>query len=256
MKQKQREFYNKRFSLLKRGIIKRKCSPIVFYDAKLIEDMLRTLGTYSIDNVLEVGCGQGTDAILISKYAKSIIAIDISGNALKVAKTLSKIENRLDKMSFIVADADHLPFQENIFDVVFCRDLLHHVPNPVLTLLEMRRVAKVNGRVAAVEANPYNPQMIIIGLIYFSIDKGVFRNTAPKLIKIFKEAGFLNVKLEKSEIMPRHLLFEHRSPLCVPLISESKITLVILRKIENKLQSFSLLKNFSNYIIIGGVKRF
>jgi ubiquinone/menaquinone biosynthesis C-methylase UbiE len=254
MKQKQREFYDVRFSLLKRGMVKHKCLPIVFYDVKLIESMLRTLGTYSIDSLLEVGCGQGTDALLISKYAKSVIAIDISRNALKVAKTLSILNNCRNKILFVVADADHLPFQEGNFDVVFCKDLLHHVPDPVLTLSEMRRAAKVNGRVAAIEANACNPQMIMIGLIYFRVDKGVFHNTAPRLIKIFKAAGLSNVKLEKTELMPRHLLFEYRSPLCLPMLSESELTLRILKKIEDKLQSFSFLKNFSNYIIIGGLK--
>ena len=218
--------------------------------------MLRIIGAYSlsIKSVLEVGCGQGTDALLVSKYAENVVAIDISRNALRVAKMLSAMDNSSKKISFVAADAEHLPFREGVFDVVFCKDLLHHVPEPVLTLSEMRRVAKINGKVAAIEANACNPQMIIIGLIYFRVDKGVFKNTAPKLIKIFRKAGLSHVKLEKTELMPRHLLFEYRSPLCLPMFSESELTLRILKEIEDKLQSFSFLKNFSNYIIIGGLK--
>jgi len=215
--------------------------------------MLKNLGVFT-DTVLEVGCGQGTDTILVTKYAKKVIAIDISANALKVANILSKISNCSDKVSFLVADADHLPFRDEVFDVVFCKDVLHHVPNAKLTLSEMRRVVKIHGKVAAIEANPYNPQMTLIGLIYFSVDKGVFENTETMLINIFKENGFFNVNSKKTEFLPRHLLFEYRSPLCSPIISKSRIILKILKIIEDGIQKLPMLEKFLNYIIIYGTK--
>ena len=217
--------------------------------------MLKSLKAVSINNALEVGCGQGTDAILISKYARNLVAIDISFNALRVAKTLSRMNNCIEKVSFIVAEAQHLPFRDGVFDIVFCKDLLHHLSNSVLALSEMKLVTKMAGKVAAIEANACNPQMILIGLIGFSVEKGFFKNTRAKLITIFRKAGFSDVNAEETEFLPRHVLFEYRSPLCLPLISKSKLILKILNKIEYRMQNLSSIKNFLNYIIIHGVKK-
>lgn len=255
MKQMQKKFYDTRFSVLKRGVTKLQCPPILFYDTKLIKIMLKTSKTTSIANMLEVGCGQGTDAILISKHAGNVVAIDVSINALRVAKRLSYIDDCFRKMSFVVADAEYLPFRDGVFDVVFCKDLLHHVPDSVHVLSEMRRVTKIAGKVAAIEANACNPQMILIGLVYFPVDKGVFKNTKAALIQIFEKAGLSNVHAEKTEFLPRHLLFEYRSPLCSPVISKSKTILTILNVIEERMQSLSLVRNLSNYIIIHSLKK-
>ena len=255
MKYGQKKFYDARYSFLKRGLSKLQSMPVLFYDSRLIRIMLKTLRAVSIDNVLEVGCGQGTDAILISKYARDAVAIDISFNALRVANKLSQMNNCLEKVFFIVADAEHLPFRDGVFDIVFCKDLLHHLPNSLLALSEMNRVAKMGGKVAAIEANACNPQMILIGLVYFSVDKRVFKNTKAKLITIFRKAGILDVNAEETEFAPRHLLFEYRSPLCLPLFSRSKLVLKILNKIEDRMQNLWPIRNFLNYIIIHGVKK-
>jgi SAM-dependent methyltransferase len=159
-----------------------------------------------------------------------------------------------EKVSFIVGDAEHLPLRNDIFDIVFCKDLLHHVSNSVYAALEMRRVAKKNGNVVALEANGFNPQMILIGLIYFSVDKGVFKNTKARLIAIFTGAGLASVSAVETEFLPRHVLFEYRSPLSRLSVSNLKFILRIMYKMENNLQNSSIIKRFANYIIVQGVK--
>ena len=64
-----------------------------------------------------------------------------------------------------------------------------------------------------IEANAYSPQMILIGLLYFSVDKGVFKNSKKNLIKMFHDSLFYDINVEHSEFMPRHILFHVRSPL-------------------------------------------
>lgn len=254
IKDLQRNFYNRRFSQIRRALTKLHCWPILFYDTRLLTITFKKLKACFTDILLEVGCGQGTDAILATKYFRSVVAIDISSNALKVAKEVSKITNSSDKVFFVVADADHLPFRDEVFDIVFCKDTLHHVPNAMVTLSEMYRVVRNYGKVAAIEANPLNPQMILIGLIYFSIDKGVFKNSQRRLINIFKEVGFFDVNSIFSEFFPRHLVFEYRSPFCSPIISRSRIMLKFLKIIEDSIHRLSFLARFSNYIIIHGIK--
>lgn len=254
-KQKQKNFYDVRFSAVERGLKKIQCSPILFYDMRLISIMLGNLNADSIYSTLEIGCGQGTDAILFSKYSGNIIATDISIGALKVAKALSKMNNCVEKISVIGADAQNLPLRESVFNFVFCKDALHHVTNSICALSEMKRVTKIGGKIAAIEANPYNPQMILIGILYYSVDKGIFKNTKKNLIWFFRKVGLSNIDVQYAEVLPRHILFEYRSPLCSPIFSKSKRLLSILMKLENKLHSYSLLNKVSNYVIIHGIKK-
>lgn len=255
MKARQRKFYNKRYSFLQRALHKLQNNLVFCYDARLLERMLRILNVTSVNNVLEVGCGQGTDTVLISRYTHQIVAIDVSLPALKVATTLSRMKTESGKTSFIVSDAQYLPLRDDLFDVVFCKDLLHHVSDPTSALSEMKRVAKEGGKVIAIEANACNPQMILIGLIYLSVDKGVFKNTKTRLIATFKTAGLSDVDAEETEFLPRHLLFEYRSPLCRLSFLSSMPFLRTIHKVENNIQNLSILRRFANYILIHGVKK-
>ncbi len=45
------------------------------------------------------------------------------------------------------ADADHLPFKESGFDIVFAFTVLQNMPKPTETINELKRATKVDGRV-------------------------------------------------------------------------------------------------------------
>jgi len=205
-------------------------------------------------NVLDVGTGQGADTILLSENCDYVVAIDISKNALVAAKVLSQLNKAQNNVSLVQADAENLPFQKEIFDIVYCKDVLHHVSNSILTVQEMKRVAREKASIIAVEANALNPQMIAIGLIYYSVDNGVFKNTGPRLANIFLEAGLQNVQVTETECLPRHILFEYRSPLSRFLDSHNAVMLRLLASIETNWQNHAFLSKFSNYLIVSGRK--
>jgi ubiquinone/menaquinone biosynthesis C-methylase UbiE len=225
---------------------------MLFYDRRLLDIALDGLDEKR-NLILEVGSGQGTDALLMSKTVNHIVAIDLSSNACKVAKLISKINGR-ENVSFVVGDAEHLPFRQDVFDVALCKDLLHHVSDPVRSISEMKRVAKRKGRVVAIEANPYNPQMALIGFIYYSVDKGVFKNTKTKLVSFFQNVGLFDLEIVNTEFFPRQMFFEYRSPFnkLVYLCGEKIIQ--ILKRFEEVFQKTVFLKLFSNYLIIKGLK--
>jgi ubiquinone/menaquinone biosynthesis C-methylase UbiE len=94
----------------------------------------------SLDSVvLDAGCGSG----LLFKHlaqAKLIVGVDISRNLLLQAKQRALGLNA----GLIVADADHLPFQDKVFSVVFAFTVLQNMPKPQETLVELKRVSKVD----------------------------------------------------------------------------------------------------------------
>jgi ubiquinone/menaquinone biosynthesis C-methylase UbiE len=248
-------FYDARYSVLSRAINKLSNVPMIYYDKRLIQLAMGASNRKEANIALDVGTGQGTDAILLSENCGSVVAIDISKNALVTAKILSHLKKVHDGISLVQADAEHLPFREGVFDVVYCKDVLHHVSNSALSVLEMKRVLQEKASLIAVEANAFNPQMIAIGLIYYSVDNGVFKNTNSRLSSIFTEAGLHNVKVTETEFLPRHTLFEYRSPLAKFSGSHSSVMLKLLSRLENSWQKHPFLLKFSNYIIISGFKK-
>lgn len=99
-------------------------------------------------NVLEVAAGTGKN---LKHYPPdcSIVGVDISAEMLKVARNgAAKVDVRV---TFLVADAEALPFREHSFDTVVSSLSTCTFPNPVTALEEMRRVCRPEGRVLLLE---------------------------------------------------------------------------------------------------------
>lgn len=115
--------------------------------------------------ILDIGCGPGTITTSLAKYISdgSIIGTDASAEVVSEAQKrleLLKLEaisesemTALNRCSFQVASVFELPFADDSFDVVYCHQVLMHLPRPVHALKEMRRVCKPGGLVAAREAD-------------------------------------------------------------------------------------------------------
>jgi len=88
--------------------------------------------------ILDIGCGVGDlEAYLFNKGFNNIVGVDISKNALKIAK--QKTPHYIFRQQNIEKS---LPFGNKKFDVVFCIEVLQHITNPVFVMKEMLRVGK------------------------------------------------------------------------------------------------------------------
>lgn len=95
-------------------------------------------------DVLEIGCGIGTDGFEFAKKGANYIGVDLSINSINLAK--ERFELFQVKGSFIVVNAEEaLPFPDNTFDHVYSFGVIHHSPNPEAIVSEMYRVLKPNG---------------------------------------------------------------------------------------------------------------
>lgn len=96
-------------------------------------------------DVLELATGPGLIAKNIANSAKSIIATDFAENMIKTAKKGYCPPN----VSFEIADACNLQYDDNRFDVVIIASALHIMPNPEKALQEIDRVMKPGGTLIA-----------------------------------------------------------------------------------------------------------
>ena len=100
------------------------------------------------NNVLDVGTATGRLAIEFSKKIPTleVIGLDLAEVALVVAReNVQKSEIPLN-ISFKKGDAEDMPFEDSIFDLVISNNTLHLIKNPLKMFNEVHRVLKPTGR--------------------------------------------------------------------------------------------------------------
>jgi len=90
--------------------------------------VLERLPYQRTDRVLDVGCGTGLSSLLFNCKK---FGIDLTFELLRQAKA---------RLPVVQGVAEHLPFRDNVFDIVVCLTALHNFTDPLRALLEMRRV--------------------------------------------------------------------------------------------------------------------
>lgn len=122
----------------------------------------------SLDNVLELGCGNGVlwlnNNERIPKEA-NIILSDFSCGMLEAAT--ANLKDSVSKFSFELIDAQSIPHEVNTFNVILANYMLFHIPDIDLALSEIRRVLKPDGRFIATTAGKEHMKEIREILIEF-----------------------------------------------------------------------------------------
>ena len=98
--------------------------------------------------VLDVGTGSGRIAMRLARLnpALSIEGIDLSESMLALAREHAG-QAGLRNVRFSLGDAKRLPFEAQSFDLVISHQLIHQLPDPLVALKEMNRVAKPGGAI-------------------------------------------------------------------------------------------------------------
>lgn len=94
------------------------------------------------EKVLDLGCGTGVYSYWLNEQGLSVTGIDISSGMLNVAK--SKVN--ADQIKFLKGDIEHLPFENETFDLVISNIVLEFTANPKEIVKEAFRVLKKDGR--------------------------------------------------------------------------------------------------------------
>lgn len=102
----------------------------------------RTLHYFSsTDTVLELGCGTGTTALRLAPHVSRMVATDLSGEMIKIAREKATAQ-ACPNVEFEVATADHAPWPEGSFDAVLAFNVLHLIAERASALAHVRRLLK------------------------------------------------------------------------------------------------------------------
>jgi ubiquinone/menaquinone biosynthesis C-methylase UbiE len=102
---------------------------------------------------LDVACGTGYASVGL---AAAVLAVEVLGRVIAISmleRSRAYAARAGVTVPLTLADAERLPYADDIFDLVVARGALHHVPDPLRALQEIRRVLEPGGT-AIVLAEP------------------------------------------------------------------------------------------------------
>lgn len=132
-------------------------------------------GGYNIEEfrekkILDVGCGSGRFSIGFAQLgAKEVTGIDLGKTGIKIGTNFIEKFN-LKNIKLIEGNVLSLPFEDNEFDFVFSKGVLHHTGDLKKGLEEYFRVLKKGGN----------------GFLYLYGSGGVFWNSRRKMREVMK----------------------------------------------------------------------
>jgi ubiquinone/menaquinone biosynthesis C-methylase UbiE len=109
-----------------------------------LELLIELVAADSRTRVLDVATGGGHVALALAKTGADVTACDLTPEMLDAAGML--LAEHGCQASFVVAEAESLPFDDASFDAVTCRIAAHHFPDAQAFFAEVVRVLKPGGR--------------------------------------------------------------------------------------------------------------
>jgi ubiquinone/menaquinone biosynthesis C-methylase UbiE len=158
------------------------------YRIKLLQKHLKG------NTILDIGCGSGAWTNYLAEQGFNSTGVDFVEQFIKQAKEIYK-------GSFIVSNAEKLPFDKNQFDTVFLVSILEHLKDDLTALKEAARVGK---RIIFVVPHQTPDQWLKNGLIFkHNLDKSHQRTYSIKEIKkLARKADLELITIDKIERLP------------------------------------------------------
>jgi len=176
--------------------------------------------------ILDIGCGTGFNLKNLSKNGYSnTIGLDISLLALNFA-------NKKGVNPLVAGNSNHLPFTDSIFDLLLALDMLEHVENDNLTLEEIFRITKTDGKVVF-----FVPAIPLLWGYQDEVGHHFRRYTRKNLSKKVNKAGF---KIQKISYVNSFLF---------PIIFFARMFFKLFPKSMNKVSESQLSPSWMNNIL-------
>jgi SAM-dependent methyltransferase len=159
-------------------------------------------------SLLDVGCGPGTITVDLARLVApgSVTGLDASGEVVTQARALAA-DAEGTNVRFEVGDLFALRYDDASFDVVHAHQVLQHLVDPVAALVELRRVLRPEGVLAARDSDysafvwaPADPALDRWIEIYLAVTarNGHNARIGPALLGLAHAAGFADVEVSST----------------------------------------------------------
>lgn len=124
-------------------------------DVRWRKQAIQKLNLRKNSSIIDIGTGTGDIAIEVARSHPGvrIVACDFTPEMIAVAKSRPEA----DKVDWVLADVQQLPFPKNVFDGAISGFLLRNVTDLNKTLSQQHRVMAVGGQIVSVDTTPPQP---------------------------------------------------------------------------------------------------
>jgi ubiquinone/menaquinone biosynthesis C-methylase UbiE len=148
------------------------------FDGQKISTIVKLLPNLKDQDVLDVGCGPGTNTAIFngSRY----FGVDINPSYIESAR--KKFPGR----QFLVSDANGLSFNKDSFDFIFIGSIIHHMDNQAAKKLfeTLYKILKPNGAILISEPLR-TEEKEVFKYFMMRMDRGKFFRTMEELHELF-----------------------------------------------------------------------
>jgi 2-polyprenyl-3-methyl-5-hydroxy-6-metoxy-1,4-benzoquinol methylase len=182
---------------------------IKYHYTNQTRELMQVLAKIDHPNVLEVGCGCGTESLWMAYHGANVIALDIKTDRLAVAEKRQAImEECLEKKincSFQAKSVFDLCSNQQ-FDVIWMEQALHHIEPRSEALDKLSDLLKPTGFIVISETNALNP-LIQIQLLKTRGLKTIVEYKDSNGIKhMYGNERVLTLKQLSSELRKRNII--------------------------------------------------
>jgi ubiquinone/menaquinone biosynthesis C-methylase UbiE len=173
-------------------------------------------------SVLVMGCGAGEDALYFAKLGAKVSAFDLSPDMLAHGIKLAQKDGLT--VSFDQMPAEKLHYPDDTFDLVFARDILHHVEIPI-AMMEIVRVTKPGGLFIVNEIYSHSVtelirrSWLVEHLLYPAMKNFIYKGTQPYIThdeRKMNEIDITSIKYHLEKEFQYHKFFNFLITRLVP----------------------------------------
>jgi SAM-dependent methyltransferase len=135
--------------------------------------------------LLDIGCGTGTLIGILKNRGFSVLGLDFSAEASKLAM----LENGV---KVVVGSLEDAKFPDRSFDIVTLFHVMEHLPEPGEMLQEVKRILVPGGRVVLQVPNIDSWQRKIFGPYWYGLDipRHVIDYSPSSMTRLLEKSGF------------------------------------------------------------------
>jgi SAM-dependent methyltransferase len=166
--------------------------------------IFRLTGSLCGCSILDVGCGDGTLALLgVNNGAARVTGCDPDPRMIARART--KAAGRDVGVDFLVAESQALPFPDSTFDIVTCIAVLTFVSDADTAVREMARVLRPGGRLLIGDLGRWSlwaARRRVRGWFGANLWRTARFRTATELLALIEQAGLSVGSIQGSIFFP------------------------------------------------------
>lgn len=137
--------------------------------------------------ILDVGCGSGEMLFKLRALGWDTYGVEISQSASQYAREIG--------LKVYTGNVEEIEFPDHYFDVIRLHAVFEHLPDPLVTLLELKRILKPSGRILMVlqNINSFNYRLFRDKWFHLDVPRHLF-SFSPKTLSLICSNVGLTIK--------------------------------------------------------------